>query len=61
MLTEGTKTELTDMVIPELDALVVIAQVELEVMSQLTTLPLASAFVVKVGLLLPTFTAFTFH
>jgi hypothetical protein len=44
-----------------LDAVVVVAQEEFEVIVQATTLPLASVVVVKVAELVPAATPFTLH
>jgi hypothetical protein len=60
-VTEGTSTELTVMVIPALTPVLVTAHEELDVISQVTTLPLARAFVLKVGLFVPAFMLFIFH
>jgi hypothetical protein len=42
-------------------AVVVVAQFALEVNTQVTTLPLVSAELVKILLFVPAFTPFTFH
>jgi hypothetical protein len=61
MLTAGTTEALTAMVTLLLDAVVVVAQEEFEVIVQATTLPLASVVVVKVAELVPAATPFTLH
>jgi hypothetical protein len=59
--TAGISVAFTVMTIPELVALVGLAQAELEVITQLTVWPLVSADVVNAGLFVPEGVAFTYH
>jgi hypothetical protein len=61
MLTEGTNTGFTVMVMPALVAVVGLAQVAFEVSTQVTTWPFVSALVVNVALLVPAGVPFTSH
>ena len=60
-VTEGVTGALTLIVIPADVAVVGEAQLAVEVITQVTTSPLASAELVKVGLLVPVFAPFNFH
>ena len=59
--TDGTRVELTVMVIPVLVAVVGEAQLALEVITQVTTSLLAKVVLLNVVELVPTFVAPTFH
>ena len=59
--TEGVTVVLIFIVMLLLVAVVGLAQLALEVITQLTTCPFVSALVVYVALLVPTFVPFTFH
>jgi len=59
--TEGTRTELTVMVMPALVAKVWLAQGALDVKMQVITSPFERPALVKLWLLLPAFTPFTCH
>ena len=61
MLNDGTPLLFTVMVIELEVAVAVVTQVELDVITQVTTCPLVSDVVVNIGLLVPAFTPFTFH
>jgi hypothetical protein len=61
MLTEGTSTGFTVMVMPALVAVVGLAQVALEVSTQVTTWPVVKALVVNVVLLVPAGVPLTCH
>jgi hypothetical protein len=61
MLTEGTNTGFTVMVMPALVAVVGLAQVALDVSTQVTTWPVVKALVVNVVLLVPAGVPFTSH
>jgi hypothetical protein len=57
----GIRVAFTEIVIPELVAVVGLAQEEFEVITQVTTSPLTKVVVVKVGLLVPALIPFTCH
>jgi hypothetical protein len=59
--TAGTSTGFTVMVMPALVAVVGLAQVALEVSTQVTTWPVVKALVVNVVLLVPAGVPFTCH
>ena len=59
--TVGATEELIDIVIPELVAVVGLAQEELEVITHVTICPLVRADDVNVGEFVPAFVPFTFH
>jgi hypothetical protein len=61
MLTEGTNTGFTVMVMPMLVAVVGLAQGELDVRTQVTTWPVVKELVVNVALLVPAGVPFTCH
>jgi hypothetical protein len=61
MLTEGTNTGFTVMVMPALVAVVGLAQVALDVRMHVTTWPVVKALVVNVALLVPDGVPFTSH
>ena len=61
MATAGVRLALITMVIPLDVAVVGLAHVKLEVITQVTICPLVKVVVVNVGLLVPAFTPFTFH
>jgi hypothetical protein len=59
--TAGTKTGLTVIVIPFDVAVVGLAQVAVDVITQVTTCPLVNVAVANVALFVPEFVPFTFH
>jgi hypothetical protein len=61
IVTEGVTTGFTVIVIPFDVADTGLAQVAVDVITQVTTWPLVNVVVVKVALLVPAFTPFTCH
>ena len=61
ILTDGVTSGFTVIAMPALVAVAGEEQLALLVITQLTTLPLASVLVLYVALLKPTFVPFTFH
>jgi hypothetical protein len=59
--TDGTRVAFTVIVIPELVAVVGLAQGELDVIIQVTMSPFTKVVVVKIVLFIPVFTPFTCH
>lgn len=61
METDGVKLAATTIVIAFDVAVTGLAQARFEVITHVTICPLVNVLVVKVGLLVPAFTPFTFH